>query len=108
VNGELYRASRWNGLVRCRGSRFTSPGSESDLLSLAAGFDPLPQSHVEWSGGWNRTRDNATGFEDLARWVGVDVDLALGGRWYANGGFERQSGMTGGSQLFQAGLSVRL
>ena len=108
VNGELYRATRWNGLLRGRWSRFTSPASASGLLSLAAGFDPLPQSHVEWTGGWSRTRDSATGFEDVARWLGVDVDLALGGRWYANGGFERQSGAAGGSRLFQAGLSVRL
>jgi hypothetical protein len=107
VNGEVYRATRWNGLLRGRWSRFTSPGSQSGLLSLAAGFDPLPQSHVEWSGGWNRTRDAATGFEDVERWLGVDVDLALSGRWYANGGFERQSAAAGGSQLFQAGLSVR-
>ena len=108
VNGELYRATRWNGLLRGRWSRFTSPASESGLWSLAAGFDPLPQSHVECSGGWRSTRDTATGFEDVERWLGVDVDLALGGRWYANGGFERQSGATGGSRLFQAGLSVRL
>ena len=108
VSGELYRLTRGQGALRSRYSAFTSPLTESRLLSLGAGFDPLPQSHLEFSFGTRETRDVFSGSQDRERWQGVDVDLSLGGRWYVNGGFEQQQGLAGPTRQVQAGVSVRL
>ncbi|MEQ1831438.1 MAG: hypothetical protein ABL977_00170 [Candidatus Eisenbacteria bacterium] len=108
VSGEVYRLTRWQCSVRTRISAFTSPGTESALSSFGAGFDPLGQSHFEFNAGTRRTRDRATGFEETERWQGIDLDLAVGGRWYVNGGWEQQKGQTGTTRQLQAGVSVRL
>jgi hypothetical protein len=108
LSGELHRLTRWHALLRGRWASFSSPLTESGLWSLAAGLDPEPRSHVEVSCGGRRTRDVVLGFEDTERWVGADVDLALGQRWYASAGVERLSGPAGITRQVQAGLSVRL
>ena len=108
VSGEVYRLSRWQCSVRTRVSAFTSPGTESQLTSYGAGFDPLGQSHFEFNAGTRKTRDRTTGFEETERWQGIDLDLAVGGRWYVSGGWEQQKGQTGTTRQLQAGVSVRL
>lgn len=108
VNAELHRATRWHALVRGRWSRYTSPVTASTLWTGGAGFDPGARSHVEFSGGLRSTLDQTSGFEDSETWYGVDLDVALGQRWYANGSFEWLTGLAGASRQVQAGLSVRL
>lgn len=108
VSGEVYRITRWQCNVRTRFSAFTSPGTESQLVSYGAGFDPLSQSHFEFNAGTRQTRDRLTGFEETERWQGMDLDLAVGGRWYVSGGWEQQKGQTGSTRQLQAGVSVRL
>ena len=108
VSGELYRFTRWQGSTRTRYSAFTSPSTQSRLVSLGAGLDPLPQSHCEFTVGMRTTRDLLSGVQETERWQGVDLDLSLGGRWYVSGGFERQQGLAGSTRQVQAGLSVRL
>lgn len=108
VSGEVYRLTRWQGSVRTRVSAFTSPGTESQLLSYGAGFNPFGQSHLEFNAGTRQTRDRLSGFEETERWQGIDLDLAVGGRWYVSGGWEQQKGRTGSTRQLQAGVSVRL
>jgi hypothetical protein len=108
ASGELHRATRWRALLRVRVASFTAQQTESGLWSLAAGFDPESRSHVEVSHGSRWTRDRVSGFGDTERWTGVDVDFALGQRWYATGGFERLTAPSGSTRQVQAGLSVRL
>jgi hypothetical protein len=108
VSGELHRATRWRALLRARVASFAGEQTASGLWSLAAGLDPESRSHLEVSCGSRWTRDRLAGFEDTERWVSVDLDLALGRRWYANGGFERLTGPAGATRQVQAGLSVRL
>jgi len=108
VNGQVHRLTHWHGLLRGRYSSFSSDATASDLWTAAAGLDPFARSHLEVSAGSRSTRDRLVGVEDTERWVGVDLDVALGQRWYANGGYERLTGAAGGTRQFQAGLSVRL
>lgn len=108
MNGEVYRLTHMQWALRTRYSTFTSPGTQSRLWSWSSGFDPLAQSHFEFSAGTRQTRDRISGFEDTERWLGVDLDLAVGGRWYVSGGWEQQNGPAGGTRQLQAGVSVRL
>jgi len=108
VNAELHRATRWHVLMRGRWSRYASPVTASALWTGGVGFDPDARSHVELSGGLRSTRDLVAGFEDSESWYGVDMDVALGQRWYASGSFEWLTGLAGSSRQVQAGLSVRL
>jgi hypothetical protein len=108
MSGEAYRLTRMQCSLRGRYSEFTSPGTGSHLLSYGVGFDPFAQSHFEFTAGSRHTRDNQTGFEESEHWQGFDLDVALGGRWYVNGGWEQQKGQVGSTQQLQAGVSVRL
>ena len=108
VHSELHRATRWHLVLRGRWSRFTSPETGSTLWTGAAGLDPGARSHLEFSGGARSTRDEVSGFEDTETWYGVDLDLALGQRWYLTCGYEWLTGVAGDTRQAQAGLSVRL
>jgi hypothetical protein len=105
---ELRRLTRWQGSLRTRTSSFESPQSGSSLWAVGAGFDPWPQSHVEFTLGKRNTTEHLTGTRDSERWQGVDLDLAVGGRWYLNGGYELQKGFGGTTRQLQGGVSVRL
>lgn len=107
-NGEVHHLSRWRAGVRARFSSFQSPGSESRLRSFGAGLDPIASSHFEFTLGSRLTRDRLSGVEERETWTGLDLDMALGGRWYVNGGWEHQSGLAGATNQLQAGVSVRL
>ncbi len=108
VSGEFYRITRWQTSTHARYSAFTSPGVDSHLLSLGAGFDPWPLSHFEFNFGTRGTRDVLSGIDDSERWQEVDLDLSLGGRWYVNGGYELDRGLAATTRQVQAGISVRL
>jgi hypothetical protein len=108
VQAEWRRSSRWRESVRGRWSQYTSDALRSDLWSCAFGFDPLAGSHLEISAGTRATLDRVVGLDETERWQGVDLDLALGGRWYVNSGCEAQEGIGGTTRQLQAGLSVRL
>jgi hypothetical protein len=108
VNAELYRITRWQASTHSRFSAFTSPGVQSQLVSLGVGVDPMPQSHFEFNVGTRSTRDVLSGINESERWQGVDLDLSLGARWYVNGGYELQQGLAGNTRQVQAGISVRL
>lgn len=108
VQLEVRRLTRWQASLRTRSSTFDAPESGSTLWSMGTGFDPWPQSHVEYTFGRRNTTERITNTTDSERWQGIDVDLALGGRWYLNGGYERQMGFAGTTRQLQAGVSVRL
>jgi hypothetical protein len=104
---ELYQLGPMHGLVRGRASRFQSPSSTSDLLSLALGFDPMVGSHLEASGGSRTTRDQLVGIEERVLWEGADLDVALGLRWYLVASYERDHSDLETLEQLQAGLSWR-
>jgi hypothetical protein len=108
LTGELRRITRGHGLVRGRWSSFTSALTASTLWSVSTGFDPGARSHMECSFGLRGTRDRLSGFETEDRWAGVDLDLAIGRRLYANGSLEHLSGAGGVTRQVQVGLSVSL
>jgi hypothetical protein len=89
-------------------SQFNGPSVTSKITSGGLGLDPTSLSHVEISGGVRGTRTAPSTTFDNQNWQSIDVDLALGRRWYMNGGFERDYGGTGGdTKQVQGGLSWR-
>lgn len=108
VHGELRRSGRWRESLRARWSSWSSGELESELWSFALGVDPLVGSHLELSTGMRGTTDRLAELDETERWHGLDLDLALGGRWYVSSSFEAQHGISGTTRQLQGGLSVRL
>ncbi len=94
--------------MRGRLSRFDGATVASRLASGSLGLDPWPLSHVEVAGGTRQTRVTSPVLDDREWWESVDVDLALGRRWYWNGGWEHDhGGSSGQTRQLQGGLSLR-
>ncbi len=107
-NAEAYRISSLHISVRGRMSQFTGPSVTSRLYSGSMGLDPTSLSHIEMAAGVRGTRIAPKTTFDNQAWQSVDMDLALGRRWYVNGGFERDyGGSSGDTEQFQGGLSWR-
>jgi hypothetical protein len=105
---EVFRLGPVNGAVRARMSRYDASSVTSELASGSVGLDPWPLSHVEAAGGVRRTRSGPAGLDDVEHWQSVDVDVTLGRRWYASGGWEHdRGGASGQSRQLQGGLSWR-
>jgi hypothetical protein len=108
ASGELYRFAPLHATLRARASSYSGGAVESRLQSGGLGFDPLPLSHVEASGGMRSTRNPLLVTEDREYWQSIDCDLTLGRSWYVNGGWERDyGGSAGDTRQLQAGLSWR-
>ena len=107
-NVEAFRITSLHIAVRGRMSEFTGSSVTSRITSGGLGLDPTPLSHLEIAGGVRGTRAAPRTTFENQNWQSVDLDLALGRRWYVNGGFERDYGGTGGdTEQIQGGLSWR-
>lgn len=107
-NGELYRFAPLHTTLRVRASQYSGSSLKSTLRSGSLGFDPLPLSHIELSGGVRSTDNPLLASADREYWQTIDYDLTLGRRWYVNGGWERDyGGSAGDTRQLQAGLSWR-
>ena len=104
---EAFRLGPVHALVRGRYSIYRSDPTESQLLTLSFGLDPIPGTHVETSGGTRTTTDRASGIEERIEWQSVDFDLALARRWYVNGSYERDQGGVDRTTQAYTGLSWR-
>jgi hypothetical protein len=107
-NAEAYRISSRHISLRARMSQFTGSTVTSRLYSGSMGLDPTTLSHIEAAMGVRGTRIAPNTTYDNQTWQSIDMDLALGRRWYVNGGFERDyGGSSGDTEQVQGGLSWR-
>lgn len=107
-SGELYRFAPLHTTLRVRASQYSGSSLKSTLRSGSLGFDPLPLSHIELSGGVRSTDNPMLASADREYWQTIDCDVTLGHRWYVNGGWERDyGGSAGDTRQLQAGLSWR-
>lgn len=108
AGAEAYRISALHVSLRGRASEFTGAGVTSRLWSGSLGLDPTALSHIEATGGVRGTRVASVNTWDRQNWTSVDFDLTLGRRWYMNGGYEQDTGGSGGAmKQLQAGLNWR-
>ena len=106
TSAELYRLVPLHTTLRVRASNYSGGSIESTLRSGSLGFDPLPMSHIEVSGGVRSTSNPLLAGEDREYWQTIDYDVTIGRSWYINGGWERDyGGSAGGTRQLQAGLS---
>ena len=108
TSAELYRFAPLHTTLRARASSYSGGSIESRLQSGSIGFDPLPLSHLEASGGMRSTNNPLLAGEDREYWQTLDCDVTIGRSWYVNGGWERDyGGSAGDTRQLQAGLSWR-
>jgi len=108
TSAELYRFAPLHVTLRARASNYSGGSIESTLRSGGLGFDPLPRSHFEASGGVRSTNNPLLAGEDREYWQTIDCDVTIGRSWYLNGGWERDyGGSAGDTRQLQAGLSWR-
>lgn len=107
AGAEAYRLASLHLSLRGRYSSYSSDLSASRLYSLDFGLEPLGGARFEASAGARTTKDRRAGESETFNWQGVDLDLALGLRWYLLGSFERGRGAGGDVFQEQLGLSWR-
>jgi len=92
-----------------RGTRFTSDETEGSLNSLGIGMNLGPVLHLELEGGAIRHTSRITpGLDDNLRWVGLDLDAALGRRWYLLFSAQRNDGDMERNDQVYASVAYRL
>jgi hypothetical protein len=79
--------------ARTRSTRFTNDQSEGWLQSLTTGLNIAQRVHLELSGGTlDQTGKTDPSLDRSLTWGGIDLDVALGQRWYLLLSGERTQG----------------
>ena len=91
------RFTRANFGVRLRGTHFSNVQSKGNLYALSTGATVGPGLHVELSGGRLDETNVDPSLDRHSTWYGLDLDAAIGRRWYLvlsiarnQGNFEKQ------------------
>jgi len=108
LNAGLTRVAGLGMGVRSRTTRYEGPRESGWLEALGVDFAPAPPLLVSLEGGLRLAHDPLADPTDrTVSWLGADVDVSLGRRWYWNGSVMHESGgLEATDQLF-TGLSYR-
>lgn len=91
---------------RVRSTRYVTSTNDGWLHALALGWPVSAALHLEANGGW-RTDFNALDNPESSRvtWIGLDLDLRIGRRWYVLLSGQRENGVEANDQLY-GGISL--
>lgn len=93
---------------RSRTTRYDGPRESGWLEALSLDFAPAPSVLVTLDGGLRLARDPLADPTDrTVTWLGADLDLNLGRRWYWNASVQHESGRLESNDQLYGGLSYR-
>jgi hypothetical protein len=108
LNAGLTRVTRLGLGVRSRTTRYEGPRESGWLEALGVDFAPAPPVLVSLEGGLLLAREPLADPTDrTVSWLGADVDVSLGRRWYWNGSVRHESGRLEATDQLFTGLSYR-
>jgi hypothetical protein len=94
--------------VRSRTTRYDGPRESGWLEALSVDFAPAPAVLISLEGGLRLAHDPLADPTDrTVSWVGADLDLSLGRRWYLNGSVQHEAGRLEANDQIFTGLSYR-
>jgi hypothetical protein len=94
--------------LRSRTTRYDGPQESGWLEAVDLDFTPVPSLLITLNGGLRLAHDpmaDPTG--RTVTWIGTDLDLNLGRRWYLNGSVSHEAGALERNDQVYGGLSYR-
>jgi hypothetical protein len=108
VTGALSRLAGLGVGVRARTTRYDGPRESGWLEAIDLDVAPAPACLLTLNGGVRLARDPLADPTDrTVSWLGADLDLNLGRRWYLNLSGTHESGALESSDQAYGGLSYR-
>jgi hypothetical protein len=108
LNAALARVAGSGVGVRSRTTRYDGPRESGWLEALSVDFAPARAVLISLEGGLRLAHDPLADPTDrTVSWVGADLDLSLGRRWYFNGSVQHEAGRLEANDQIFTGLSYR-
>jgi hypothetical protein len=94
--------------LRSRTTRYDGPRESGWLEALSVDLAPAPALLVSLEGGFRLAHDPLSDPTDrTVSWIGADLDVNLGRRWYWNASVLHESGSLDADDQLFTGLSYR-